>query len=489
MRRIAILTLVALLSSVPSAAGAQDAEPIALRVMTFNIWYGATQTHGLEEVVQAVRRADADVVGMQEPYARLRRVASELGFHASPRMHVISRFPILEPVGSNGHWAYLLLEPGRVAAIANTHLPCCPYTPYRIVNRGFDRASALEQERNTRLRVITSHLTELDDLLASGVPTFFTGDFNAPSHRDWTAGAVASRGLPYTVRWPVSLAMETAGFVDSFRAVHPDPVDDPGFTWTPGYPTPFVYGWEVHDRIDIVWAAGPAVAEASAVVGESARDADIVVTPWPSDHRAVVSTFAVTASPAPTFVAAEGERARLGLPLRARFHGPATPDARVILVPTGSDVPIDEISTGGEPDGTVAFDSASLAQGSYDVVLATDQEELARDTVVLVAEGQRPVVSIADDTLEGDQKLEIAWSYAPGNRFDWFGVYRAGVDPKIGFNRTWRYLDARVDGNTTIGPGAPGPAAWPLTPGRYELRLCLDDSYRCPVSSPFRVLG
>ena len=65
--------------------------------MTFNIWYGATVTHGLYEVVRAIREAGADVVGLQEPYARTRRIAKALGFHASPRMHLVSRFPILEP--------------------------------------------------------------------------------------------------------------------------------------------------------------------------------------------------------------------------------------------------------------------------------------------------------------------------------------------------------------------------------------------------------
>ena len=125
-------------------------------------------------------------------------------------MHLVSRFPILEPSGSNGDWAYLLLAPGEVAAIANTHLTCCPYTPYRIVNRGFGRAEAMAQERRTRLDQIRDHLSALEPLLSAGVPTFFTGDFNAPSYRDWTPAAVRARGLPYTMRWPVSLAMEEA---------------------------------------------------------------------------------------------------------------------------------------------------------------------------------------------------------------------------------------------------------------------------------------
>ena len=181
---------------VASTGGSAQAalQPVDLTVMTFNIWYGATVTHGLDEVVRAIREAGADVVGLQEPYARTRRIAKALGFHASPRMHLVSRFPILEPSGSNGDWAYLLLAPGEVAAIANTHLTCCPYTPYRIVNRGFGRAEAMAQERRTRLDQIRDHLSALQPLLSAGVPTFFTGDFNAPSHRDWTPAAGRARG-------------------------------------------------------------------------------------------------------------------------------------------------------------------------------------------------------------------------------------------------------------------------------------------------------
>ena len=472
----------------PVDASARAAPPDELTVMSFNIWYGATQTQGMDQVVQAIRAAGADIVGMQEPYARLREVASRLGFHASPRLHVISRYPILEPGGADGAWGYVLLAPGQVVAIANTHLSCCPYTPFRIVHHGFTRAEAMQQERNTRLRQVAQHLTALEPLLATGVPAFFTGDFNAPSWRDWTPAAAKERGLPYPMRWPVSRAIEAAGFRDSFREVHPDPVAEPGFTWTPGYPAPYVKPWDVFDRIDFVWATGQATTERSVVIGESKANADVVVRPWPSDHRAVASTFSVTPATPPVLVAAEGERARLGLPLRARFHAPGGAGEHVALVPTGSALPIADQPTGGAVDGVVAFDTTALAQGAYDVVLLDGGgTELSRDTVVLVEKDQKPVLSVADDTLEGDQELEVSWSFAPGNQFDWLAVYRAGVSAKVGSYQAWRYTDARIEGTLAIGPGSHG--SWPLRPGRYEVRICLDDTYKCRSSTSFRVLG
>ena len=484
------LLLVASIGMVPPVAAQAPAAPVELRVMTFNIWYGATATD-LGKVIEAIQAADADVVGMQEPYARLRRIADALDYYVSPRMHVISRYPVLEPQGSDGGWAYLLL-PNGLAAIANTHLPCCPYTPYRIVHKGMDRASALEQEANTRVRRIDKQLAAVQPVLAAGIPTFFTGDFNTPSHRDWTRAAIEARGLPYPIRWPVSLAMEAAGFRDSYREVHPDPVAEPGFTWTPGYPAPFVYDWDVHDRIDFVWAAGAAESLESEIVGESRANADIVILPYPTDHRGVVSTFLVTPAPAPVFVAVAGERSRLGMALDVTFHAPGGPGEHVTLRAAGSAAPVAELPTGpdGTTDNTVTFDTAGLEQGAYDAVLydAADTE-LALDTVVLVADGQPPILTVADDTLEGDQELEVSWSFAPGNRYDWLGVFRAGVSAKVGSIKAWRYMDARIDGAARIAAGARGAGPWPLPPGEYEVRICLDDSYRCRVSTGFTVAG
>ena len=66
--------------------------------MTFNIREGGV--HGrFSKVVEAIRKADADVVGLQEPFGRTRKLARALGWYAAPRLHTISRFPILQPAG------------------------------------------------------------------------------------------------------------------------------------------------------------------------------------------------------------------------------------------------------------------------------------------------------------------------------------------------------------------------------------------------------
>ena len=91
----------------------------------------------------------------------------------------------------------------------------------------------------------------------------------------------------------------------------------------------------------------------------------------------------------------------------------------------------------------MAFDTTQLEQGAYDVVLLDGTDaELSRDTVVLIAEGQQTTLTVADPTLEGDQRLEVSWSFAPGNQFDWLAVFRAGAAAKGDPYLNWRYTEA-----------------------------------------------
>ena len=107
----------------------------------------------------------------------------------------------------------------------------CPATPYgpELVRDGKPAAKVLKTERETRLPEIRPYLRPLSRQAARGVPTFLTGDFNSPSHLDWTPAVAAVRPqVKYPLRWPVSAALAGAGFRDSYREVYPDPVARPG---------------------------------------------------------------------------------------------------------------------------------------------------------------------------------------------------------------------------------------------------------------------
>ena len=79
--------------------------------------------------------------------------------------------------------------------------------------------------------------------LRRGIPTLMTGDFNTPSYLDWTPAADAARdGHPLPRRLARHARLAAAGFTDAYRVVHPDPVANPGITWTFGYPFPRLRG-------------------------------------------------------------------------------------------------------------------------------------------------------------------------------------------------------------------------------------------------------
>lgn len=277
--------------------------PLDLRVMVFNIEDGGVGVD-LGKVVEAIRRADPDIVALEEAMGHTARIADALGWgFASARTQVLSRHPIVDPPAGDGTFAYVEVQPGKVVAVANVHLPAEPYGP-ELASRGGSAEALIALERRIRFPKLERRLAGLSRLAAAGLPVFLLGDFNAPSHLDWTAAAVGLRPhLRAAVDWPVSVAIEAAGFRDAWREIHPDPVAEPGLTWWAGRPP--TGGYEPgpdtpNDRIDLIYAGGPSITIGSQIVGEVGRpDVAIEVDPWPSDHRAVVASFQVWPAPMP----------------------------------------------------------------------------------------------------------------------------------------------------------------------------------------------
>jgi endonuclease/exonuclease/phosphatase family metal-dependent hydrolase len=331
--------------------------------MTFNVWYGGVQVD-FDRVGRAIDAAGADVVGIQEPEGNLRRIADAAGMaYVDETLHVISRHPIFAIERGGQRFGYVVVAPGRVVAIGNVHLPATPYGP-ELVRDGRSPERVLAVERSTRLGEIRSYIGPLARQGRAGVPTFLTGDFNSPSHLDWTPEAAAAGRVRYALRWPVSAALERAGFRDSYREVHPDPVARPGITWTPGTPPPRVRRRETLDRSDWVTATGPASALASRLVGEpGGPDVDIGV-PWGSDHRAVASTFEVSPAPAPPLARAEPRVVRRGSTVTLRYSGARGEAKRIAILPARGRRPLMSLPIGSTSDHRAAFfGTAGLAPG------------------------------------------------------------------------------------------------------------------------------
>ena len=458
--------LVALCAVTAVLLAAAPASAEQLRVMTFNIWYGGVQVES-DRIVKAIEAADPDIVGFQEPEGNLRLIAEAAGLsHVDETLHVASRYPIF----SAGRFGYVAVAPGKVVAIANVHLPSSPYGP-ELVRDGRTPAQVLANERATRLG-------EIRPYLRLPAPGFLVGDFNSPSHLDWIPG---NTRFKYPLRWPVSAALAEAGFRDSYREAHPDPIARPGITWTPGTPPPRVRSRETHDRIDWVLSTGATTTLASALVGEpGGPDVDIGV-PWGSDHRGVVSTFDVAPAPAPPLADAEPRVVTRGDPVTIRYAGVRAGGKRIAILPPRGDRPLMSLPIGDTGDHRAAFlGTAGLRPGVYRAGVMGDKRVLASSRFWVEAPGARPRIRVSRRVYAPGETIRLRWSGMPGNKFDWVGIFRARPNFNVYGYYGFSYTGARPSGRLAMDVGR-------LAPGRYVAGLFLDDGYAVLAKTGFVV--
>jgi len=202
---------------------------------------------------------------------------------------ILSRYPIAAST-RYGATIYLTQDDPVHIYNYNVHLSPSPYEPYGLRDGKIDVEEAVAQARSSRYPEIQLVLTAMQDPLERGDPVFLLGDFNEPSHLDWTAAAArADMHLGKEVEWPISKEIARHGLSDACRTVYPDEVKHPGQTWTTLTDRPN----EVHDRIDFVYFAGEDVQAVDAYTLGLRAEAptDRAGPGYPSDHRSVVGVF------------------------------------------------------------------------------------------------------------------------------------------------------------------------------------------------------
>lgn len=280
-----------------------------LRVLSFNV-FGPRLQISIEYVIATILQTRADIVGLQEADNLVAKIAQELSkatnihWYHDTRAAVLSRWPIEHAVGA---WVYILcplsislsvspstsptLDYKRIL-VTSLHLPSRLYGPERLFS-GIPPTKVEQDERLVRLPALKvrlealSHLNTHTNIGRDGYrddTIVLMGDFNVPSHLD-----------DERVRWPVSTLLEDLHYVDTYRYIHPSVSKDPGITWwavrdTDGCPRDMpCTRREPSGRIDFIYVKGAYVVD-SLVVGESS---DIIVRPWRSDHRAVLSVLLI----------------------------------------------------------------------------------------------------------------------------------------------------------------------------------------------------
>ncbi len=265
-----------------------------LRTMTWNIWHGGRRygKHvGVERVVETIKEARPDVLGLIETYGSGEIISDSLGYHfylISSNLSIMSRFPIKETIKAfrpfNFGGVVLDLGNDRELVFLDTWLHYLPDYSSSVVKMEKKAKELVDDEKATRHSEIQSILKQINPLLRDSdqQPIIMMGDFNSGSHLDWTE-QTKNIHYNYEINWPVSIEMEEAGFRDSYRELHVNPLLDPGFTWTPrAATTSDKYG--LRDRIDYIYYKGDLKPIESKVI-------DYHPIMFPSDHAAVISVF------------------------------------------------------------------------------------------------------------------------------------------------------------------------------------------------------
>ncbi|WP_316791136.1 endonuclease/exonuclease/phosphatase family protein [Pedobacter frigoris] len=279
----------------PNTEQKETPEPAHLKILSWNIWHGGHrygQTVGLERVIDIIKSANPDVVGLVETYGSGEIIADSLGYYfylISSNLSILSRYPITETIRefrpSNFGGVKLQLSPNRKLVYFNTWLDYLPDVDASIREKNKTPQELIQDESPTRHAEIKEILKKIDPYLKNtdNLPVIMGGDFNMGSHLDWIE---ETKAIHYNrvVEWPESMEMLKAGFSDSYRELHTNPLWDQGLTWGVRAATNTgLYG--VRDRIDFIYYKGKSLYPIESKV------IDYHPVMFPSDHAAISTIF------------------------------------------------------------------------------------------------------------------------------------------------------------------------------------------------------
>ena len=268
--------------------GSCTKEKQELSVLHLNIWMeGTVVKNGFEAVADEVARIDPDIVMFSEASNKedalfVPRMLDALrergkiyyGQGSSLDVALLSKYPILEQTENIPHKDRVLrtrLDVNGKQVVAYTgHLDYTHYACY--LPRGYsgvtwkkleapvtDKAE-IEKANNESLRDESIRLVIEDATKSDADFVILGGDFNEPSHLDWTE---ETKGLwdhnGAVVDWACSKLLYEAGFRDAYRVKYPNPITHPGFTFPSDNPAMPVerLTWapeaDERDRIDFIY--------------------------------------------------------------------------------------------------------------------------------------------------------------------------------------------------------------------------------------------
>lgn len=271
-----------------------------LKTATLSMWDGGSHVDNpREKLVTSILINRLDAVGLHDTKGtEAATIAGLLGWSSveTPSgQAIISRYPLdaqtvpatvpatAATAAVNGHpvqlWSAALDTADDAAARACSDPSATP--------------DDLVAHEKTTLRF--QQASALADAVRAGrsgnTPVVVLAALASPAASDWTATTSAAHCNRGVVDWPVPDTLTALGLDDTFRTLHPDPVNAPGQT-TSVFPTDSAPS---ADRTDYVFAAGTlAATESHALVDGFPKGPDAPqANSWISNRAAVVTSFVI----------------------------------------------------------------------------------------------------------------------------------------------------------------------------------------------------
>ena len=289
-----------------------------LKVLVWNVERGANHfENGSEKALAVIRESGAELVLLQESYdiegdrPKLGLwLASQLKWKAhqgdSPHLCILTKHEIRETYTHepwHGIGAKIATPHGDILAWS-CWIDYRNYLPYHLAEHPEATVAELldcERKHSGREKQTLALIERLRALehFDSPLPLLVGGDWNSPSHLDYGESTKHLHG-GRILAIPTSLAFEKAGFIDTFRVVHPDPIKHPGITWTPlfrtdketGKPRPL-------DRIDRLYLKSTSLRPTKAITYPKVLEEESIPKAkriFPSDHSAVSITLTLSSN-------------------------------------------------------------------------------------------------------------------------------------------------------------------------------------------------
>lgn len=282
---------------------------MSFTVINTNINYcGDAHDESLSRMIKLVRNKKVDIIALQEAHTICfqkgrhfgEELAEKLGANVYSGINgtsIVSRHPIHHKQ-NNG----VIIDLGKHKVLYKVvHLTDVPFQPFQIAGveygkypriktaeeaeRSSKRSRAKELEwylRGTRTETCTIDEKEYD---IDGV--LMSGDFNEPSHFDWSEKAAEKKIVAFPVNWYCSRRLESMGFIDVYRYTHPSELRYPGYTWGvapyDSWSKGAYEGRIKKERIDFIYSKRLDIVGCS-IIGPDEKD-------WISDHASLIAKF------------------------------------------------------------------------------------------------------------------------------------------------------------------------------------------------------